>query len=139
MKRERDDHFIFSLDKSAESPTGMQPSVTKPSQVIRCPDREELEAQLDHYSGPLWQRQVPDSTFARRFYVERVRPALRYYCRKFDVEVPGWLKNDSYFMEIKSPERERLFGPDPLRPREFTKFVDPYAGRVVKVTRGSAQ
>ena len=106
---------MFELRSDAHSTTGKSLGINKPSEVLPIHDKEELKLQLDHYSGPFIKHQLPNSTFARKRYILYIRPALRYYCAKFDVKVPDWLKDDSYFENLPDAEKNDLFGTTKLR------------------------
>lgn len=127
MAIERDDHYIFDLAKNAKAKTGKSPTMTAPSSVLRIHSRDELRAQLKHYGRPFIKLQLPDSTFARKFYVEKVRPALRYYCQKFTTNVPDWLKDDHYFENLSDKEKTDMFGTIELEIKEF-KPLPKFAG-----------
>lgn len=113
--RERNNHFMFELRRDKQAPTGKSVSITKPQDVLPIHDKEELTLQLEHYSRPFIKQLLPDSVFARRRYILYIRPALRYYCEKFSVSVPAWLKDDSYFEDLPPKEQEELFGTAKLR------------------------
>ena len=134
--REREDHAIFSIEESRSSPSGKQPTVTLPSDVLRVRNRDDLHGQLNWYGIPLWKNRVPDTEFAHRWFVERIRPALRYYCKKYSVPVPDWLKSDDLFIEMPEEEKIKLFGPGKLRIREFQKIANPMKDQIVGVERG---
>jgi len=119
MSKERDDHYVFDLVDNAKSKTGKSPKVTAPSDVLKIPDRNELKMQLAHYAGPFIKHQLPDSKFARKHYVEYVRPALRYYCQKFQMKVPDWLKDEHYFENLPDKEKMDLFGTLEIKVKEF--------------------
>lgn len=119
MPHEKEDHFIFDLVENPKAKTGKSPRVTSPNSVIRIHDVNELKAQLKHYGRPFIKLQLPDTTFARKFYVEKVRPALRYYCMKFSVSIPDWLKDDHYFENLPDSEKKSLFGTTDLSIKEF--------------------
>ena len=116
---ERDDHMMLEVVHNPHSKTGRSLKVTTPAQVLKIHSKEELMAQLDQYSKPFIRHVVVDSKFARKHYLEKVRPALRYYCKKFDVEVPAWLKDDSYYHNLPNEEKEQLFGTAKPARREF--------------------
>ncbi len=87
-----------------------------PSRIVRCRTRRDLDGLLVRYGDP---RQIPNNVAARRRYVEEVRPALRWYCRVFNVPVPPWLLGNGLADGTSDAERVLLFGPEPLRVREF--------------------
>jgi hypothetical protein len=114
------DHVIFRTKKRPNGDVGVQ--VHTPESVVEIDSREELEAQLKHYAQLLMKRHTGDTMFERRKYVELIRPALRYYCRKFGREIPRWLADDDYYRKHMSPEeRTKHFGTKPLRIGEFQK------------------
>jgi hypothetical protein len=116
---ENSDHVIAEFVRGKH---GMVPKMTSPQKVLTIPDKEHLEAQLNHYKNPFLINLVPDDAFARRHYVEKIRPALRYYCRKFNVDVPPWLRNDKYYTEMEAEEKMHLFNTTHLRIYEFKKL-----------------
>jgi len=121
MPRAREDHAIYELVNNPKRKCGKGIRVTTPSNVVDIQDADELKHQLEHYSHPFLKHLVPKTTFARRFHVERVRPALRYYCNKFQVKVPPWLASDAYYLELPDDEKLDMFGTTELHVREFTK------------------
>lgn len=131
MSRERDDHVIMELVPSKTTKTGKAIRVTTPSQVLAVHSKEELEELLKFYSRPFIRHLTPDSHFARRWHVEKVRPALRYYCKKFGVKVPAWLENDDYYKNLPDEEKMDLFGTTTLSHREF-RPLRSFPGGTVK-------
>lgn len=112
---ERDNHVMFELRSDPKSSTGKSVGIKRPTDVLPIHDKEELQLQLDHYKSPFLKHVVPDSTFARKNYILYVRPALRYYCAKFGVTVPDWLKTDAYYENLPDTEKQDLFGTTKLR------------------------
>jgi hypothetical protein len=131
MSVEKRDHFILEKRDVARSRSGKAVRVTSPDKVLPIHDEKELKLQLEHYSRGILKFICPNSTFARLFYVEKTRPALRFYCAKFGVAVPEWLKNEDYFLSLTEREKLDLFGTTELRPREFTKIKTFGPGEVV--------
>lgn len=124
-KHEREDHVVFRLKSRSDGKKGIE--VLTPMQVLPVHDADELKAQLRHYAQLLLSRTTVDSIDARRHYMEQIRPALRYFCKKYGVEAPDWLKTDDYYLNTMSvQERHKLFGLKPLRIGEFQK-VKPVA------------
>jgi len=118
-----DDHAIFELVRADGK---KRARVTTPKDTLRVHDADELRAQLDHYSkanGVTFLRHVVvDSQQARLQYVKYLRPALRYYCKKFGVQVPDWLKADTAFSTLSAHEQHTLFGETVKFPvREFAE------------------
>jgi hypothetical protein len=101
--------------------------VTTPDKVIRIHNKDELKGQLQHYSlggGGAVVFLRPNSPFTKFQYVTKIRPALRYYCAKFNVPIPEWLTvaSDDKFTELSDTDQLRLFGKKLPRVREFTKI-----------------
>ena len=117
---EHNDHFIFEHQHNPHKPGGKSIRITSPSQVLRIHDKEELEMQLKHYSRGILGLMIRNSQFARRWHVEKVRPALRYYCKKYQVKIPHWLENDDEYRHMSDEEKTRHFGTTKLSLREFT-------------------
>jgi predicted hydrolase (HD superfamily) len=95
-------------------------------------DEATLRHALDRFANPFIKLHTADNTQSRRHHVEKVRPALRWYCKKFGVDEPEWLKGNAHYDEIPPEEHEALFGKNPLKTREFeewkTEPADPEAG-----------
>jgi len=127
QKAEREDHVILEPYHKKNGKKGIR--ITRPSDVTDIGDKEELEAALAHYSKPLLQHLVPDSQHARKHYIERIRPALRYYCKKFGKKVPKWLETDDYYLKrMSDEEKNQQFGTTELHVHEFSKFRAGSAG-----------
>lgn len=94
----------------------------KPETVLKCTTKKQLQKYLDWYSYPFIKNRVPDEKSARRQYVEKVRPALRWYCKKFGVDVPEWLKSNGGYDKLSPEDHEQHFGKDPLDVREFQEM-----------------
>jgi hypothetical protein len=121
---EDDDHFIFEVVDAPHKKSGKAIKVSTPEGVHRIESKDELVVQLAHYSHPFIRHTVmPKTKFARKHYVEKTRPALRYYCKKYQVEVPAWLANEDYFVNLPEKEKLELFGTSTLSIREFTPLV----------------
>jgi hypothetical protein len=128
VSRERDDHFVLEVIPDKGAPLGKTVRAVSPSDVLYVPDKEELDLLLEHYGTGDLEQMVSDSPFARRWYVEKIRPALRYYCARFSVPPPDWLAQDEEFTEMDEAQMKEIFGVSQLRPREFaplTSMVGP--------------
>lgn len=120
MAHEKDDHFIFDVVDAPHSRLGKQARAISPSKVINITSIEELKSQLEHYSSrPFLKHLLPDSTFARKNYVTLIRPALRYYCQKYQVKIPEWLKDDSQYTNMPDDKKKDMFGTTDLKIKEF--------------------
>jgi hypothetical protein len=98
-------------------------SYHKPETILPAvTSKAKLMAALEHYANPFIKLRTPDSVFARRHYVERVRPALRWFCKIYHVNVPSWLEGNAHYDEIPPEEHKDLFGDKPLKVREFEEW-----------------
>jgi len=121
VNQEKSDHVIFRTTNRGDGTKGVE--VDTPEKVLPCRSKDELEAQLKHYAKFLMVLHTADNMAARRKYVEKIRPALRYYCKKFNVKAPSWLATDDYYTKtLTADERQRMFGAKPLRIGEFQKL-----------------
>lgn len=123
MSRERDDSFVLEVIRDKGAPLGKTVRAMSPSDVLYVPDKEELDLLLEHYGTGDLERMVSDSPFARRWYVEKIRPALRYYCARFQVPVPDWLESDDEYTAMEPAAMKELFGATALSPREFVPLA----------------
>jgi len=97
-----------------------------PERVLNVQSKNQLEGLLDHYNTPIWQSRVARTPGARRNYVEKIRPALRYFCKLYNVKIPDWLADDKQFAEMGAGAVKELFGVDKLRIFEFrSKHLEP--------------
>jgi hypothetical protein len=117
----REDHFQAVVTKDARTGRERLKLIT-PSMVVHIADKDELKHQLRHYHRPFIRDVVPDTTTARKNYVEHVRPALRYWCAKFGIEVPHWLKGEDDFVKLSDTKKMELFGTTELHILEFRKW-----------------
>lgn len=120
----KEDHFqsYIKLDPR----TGKKKlKLLTPSMVVHIGSPDELKLQLDHYRKPLLRELVPNDPKARKNLVEHIRPALRYWCAKFGVEVPDWLQDEKQFVEMSPEDKKATFGTDTLVIKEFKKFKRP--------------
>lgn len=117
----KEDHFQSYIKEDPNTGKKRLKIIT-PSMVVHIGDKDELKLQLDHYKKPVIGDLVPNTKLARRHLVEHVRPALRYWCTKFGVEVPDWLQNEERFTQLSPEEKMEMFGTDRLDIREFKKF-----------------
>lgn len=108
--------FILEIDDAGDGPSL---HVLTPASVLVVLDADDLERKLAAFSDPVASGVVRNSPRGRRWYVEKILPALRYYCGKYDVDVPGWLQSNDHWEEMSEDELEHLFGPGELRLREF--------------------
>lgn len=126
MTREKQNHVVFRTMNRADGTKGIEAHT--PEKVLPILSRAELEAQLKHYAKFLLSLTTGSSVAARRKYVELIRPALRYYCKKFNVKAPDWLSSDDYYTKtMDTATRQKAFGMRPLRIGEFQK-LQPVSG-----------
>lgn len=109
--------FILEIDEEDED--GPSLHVLTPASVLVVLGKDDLDEKLNAFSDPIRNEVVRNSPAGRRWYVEKVLPALRHYCDKYDVEQPGWLVGNNHWTGMDEEEKERLFGPGDLRLREF--------------------
>lgn len=108
--------FILEIDDAGDGPSL---HVLTPASVLVVLDGDDLESKLAAFSDPIANGVVRNSPRGRRWYVEKILPALRYYCDKYEVDVPDWLASDNHWKGMAEDEQEHLFGPGELRLREF--------------------
>jgi hypothetical protein len=95
-----------------------------PDQVMKVETREELHRLLRFYNKPLLADM--GSTPAERGYLlEFIRPSLRYYCKKLNVEIPNWLEGDEHYGHGKgSPEEmEQRYGKKKIEPAKWDEYL----------------
>ena len=109
--------FILEIDEDG----GDGPSLhaLTPTAVLVVLGKADLEKKLAAFSDPIKNGVVRNSPKDRRWFVEKILPALRFYCGKYDVEQPDWLVGNNHWVTMTEEEQERLFGPGELRLREF--------------------
>ena len=79
----------------------------------------DLQHALDFYGHPFVHGRLPEGKHAQRWYVTRVRPALRWFCNKYDVHVPKWLKENGIYDLMTEEERIEHYGRPDLEVKEF--------------------
>lgn len=103
------------------------PEIYTPEKVLpNINSRKELEAMLNWYAKPSLFMMGLDNVTARRHFIERTRPALRWYCKHLSEPAPRWL-NDDNLPEWSEEERTKLFGDKPLHVVEFERRGPPAA------------
>jgi len=90
-----------------------------PDKILKCRSKEELQHLLDWYSYPFIKMRVPDLPVARRRYVEEVRPALRWFCKRYQMDIPEWLKGNAHYEDMPKEEFSDFFGEGDLQVHEF--------------------
>ena len=108
----------FMLDVS-EGVDGPALHVLTPASVLAINSADELRERLDAYSDPIKNKVVKNTAKARRWYVEKILPALRFYCDRYGVQQPGWLATNGHWERMDDEQKAQLFGPEPLKLREF--------------------
>lgn len=109
-----------------------KPRVTTLPQALDVHSKDELQAQLKHWSkgsGPMFLRNLlPKADNPRKValnYFQKIRPALRAYCAKYGVKVPKWLATDAQYTSMQDSEKLALFGTTKLVIREFKPLKMP--------------
>lgn len=118
----RDDYFMLDLVDDDSEPAL---HVTTPASVLVVSDAATLQEKLEAFSDPIKNKAVKNTTKARRWYVEKVLPALRYYCDRYGVPQPDWLATNGHWERMTDEDKARLFGPEPLKLREFAQVERP--------------
>lgn len=114
-------HLSATRDPATSDTTDMH--VIFPHSILSIENKDDLQVYLDRYSHQTtWKELTPDSEFARRWYVEKIRPAMRFYCKKLAVPIPPWLTNDDYFLKMDPTTKYECFGPNELHPIVFKKL-----------------
>lgn len=114
--------FILEIDDDA---AGSSLHALTPTSVLVVLDVEDLEEKLDAFSDPVKNGVVRNTPQGRRWYVEKILPALRFYCDKYETDQPGWLVGNNHWEGMSKEEQALLFGPGELRLREFKPVVVP--------------
>lgn len=114
------DYFMLDVIDDENDP-GIR--VTTPASVLVIHEVNELNERLEAFSDPIKNRVVKNNPKARRWYVEKILPALRFYCDRLGVEKPAWLATNGHWERMTDEEKARLFGPEPLRLREFAQVA----------------
>lgn len=112
------DCAIFELIDDPASPAGRSPHVTFPSDVLKVADVQALTVQLLRYKE--YSSKKPEEMLR---YVEKIRPALRFFCGAFATGVPEWLQTDAHLVDVPDEEKQRVFGTTDIHTREFRPIV----------------
>ena len=99
--------------------------VITPASVLMIHDANELTERLEAFSDPIKNKVIKNTPKDRRWYVEKILPALRFYCDRLGVEKPGWLATNGHWERMDDEEKVHLFGSDPLVLREFAPVNQP--------------
>jgi hypothetical protein len=118
----RDSYFMLDL---VDDDGGPGIHVVTPASVLQVGDVDDLQEKLDAYSDPIKNGVVKNNTKARRWYVEKVLPALRYFCDRYEVSQPDWLATNGHWERMTDEDKTRLFGSEPLKLREFVQVTCP--------------
>lgn len=109
MERTKDKQaWIMKPMMKQDGSQGLQ--VVYPHDILDIHDDKKLKGLLDYYSNPMFSSVVGDSPRSRLFYVEKIRPALRYFCKRYGVDIPDWLEKDDEFTGLPQKEKVKLFG-----------------------------
>jgi hypothetical protein len=128
---------VFMLDIDASDGGGLH--VITPSSVLMIHNADELNERLEAYADPIKNKVVQNTPKARRWYVEKILPALRFYCDRLGVEQPGWLSTNGHWERMTDEEKSVLFGPEPLKFREFAPVNQPDIAVVREEEEGAQQ
>lgn len=108
--------FIIDIDHDGDVPVL---SVFTPASVLMVLGADDLRRKLGEFSDPVKNGVIRNSHRGRRWYVEKILPALRFYCGKYGVEQPDWLVGNNHWESMSGADKKKLFGPGDLRLREF--------------------
>lgn len=114
--------FILEIDDDGGEPALR---VTTPAAVLVVLSADDLASKLVQFSDPVANGVVRNSRHGRRWYVEKILPALRFYCAKFGAAVPDWLADTDRWVDLPDEDKDLLFGPGDLRLREFQQVRCP--------------
>jgi hypothetical protein len=87
--------------------------------------KEDLAPALDFFGHPFVDRLLPKTKHAQRWHITRVRPALRWFCNKYEVDVPPWLKGNGVYDNMTDEERQEVYGQPELAVSEFDDEDSP--------------
>lgn len=118
----RDTYFMLDVVDDDGGPALV---VTTPASVMVVSDAEQLQERLEAFSDPIKNRVVKNTVKDRRRYVEKVLPALRYYCDRLGVDQPDWLSTNGHWERMTDADKEKLFGSEPLKLRDFAPVERP--------------
>lgn len=118
----RDNYFMLDATEDADGP-GIH--VITPMSVLMIHDADELDERLEAFSDPVKNKVVQNTPKARRWYVEKILPALRFYCDRLGIDKPDWLATNGHWERMTDEEKHQLFGPEPLKLREFAPVNQP--------------
>lgn len=93
-----------------------------PHEVVNIRKKDDLTEALEHYSHPAPMMNgspTPKNEHARRYLIEWIFPALRWYCNVYSVPVPRWLKGNGWADGMSDADSKRFFGPGPLDVKEW--------------------
>lgn len=117
--------FLLTVVNDGEVPSIR--AVTPP-QVVTVRSPEDLDQVLQQWlsfdTELLEGSRSRQRQLERLRYVEEVRPALRYYCKKLGTETPDWLKDGDRW-DGDGDDVEKLFGVPEVHLREFAPLACP--------------
>lgn len=88
-------------------------------------DKKTLETALHYYGGQMGHTHVPDSKNAQRYHIQKVRPALRWFCKRYGVPVPEWLKGNGVYDNMTDAERKKHYGREEMNTTDFEDMDAP--------------
>jgi hypothetical protein len=117
------DYFILDVVEGDDGVPAVHAAT--PSSVVMVTDADDLNAKLEAFADPFKNRVLPNTSKARLLYLTRYMPALRFYCKQFNVEVPDWLAESTQWEEMSDGEKQKKFGTTDLNLREFQPIKCP--------------
>jgi hypothetical protein len=117
------DHFILDIVEDDDGVPVVHAAT--PASVVMVTDADDLNEKLVAFSDPFKNRVLPNTKESRRVYLTRYMPALRFYCKQFNVEIPDWLAESTQWEEMSDDEKQQRFGTTDLNLREFQPVKCP--------------
>lgn len=100
-----------------------------PSHVMKFDSRAELKEALRQFDRPMIE-DLFHTPFERRYFMEYMRPALKFWCKRLGVQAPEWLEGDTHYghgepnPEMGDDYMQRTFGVDHIEPARWDEIHD---------------
>jgi hypothetical protein len=92
----------------------------KPEDIVPgIESADDLAKAMDFFKHPFVFQRIPPTKHARRWFVVKVRPALRWFCKMYQQDVPPWLNGNGIYDAMSPEERQEIFGQPELTVQEF--------------------
>jgi hypothetical protein len=93
-----------------------------PHEVINVRSKRDLDEALSFYSNPFPMLEGSEHMQTKeglKYMIEWTFPALRWFCKVYGKEVPGWLHGNGWADNLDEKEVIKYFGKDPINVREW--------------------